>query len=698
MKKISFICLTGLLWMWTAGVGSETIYLNRGPLDPPEGLLVSQKWPDENKNQDYFMLQLKGPVVEGVKEILTKNNVKLLQYIPQNTFIVRMNRKAWMRVSRLPFVRWIGQYSNYFRISPSYSLTTIFNLQEHKKVIAKFFEGADVLSLSQKLKKGGAIVFQEGEDSLRVIGTREQIYILESFPDLEWLQEDLEFELLSSDFDGTALTGYESGNFLMDVNALHALGVTGKTQILGYSDTGLDTGINDETLHKDFQGKILKAYFAEKDNWKDPKGHGTHIGGLLVGNGALSEGKIRASAYEAQLVVQSLMLEGVLRVPLDIGRVIFAPAYQDGVRIHSNSWGAAIKWIGYPAYTVSVDKFIWEHPDFVALFPSGNSGADMDQNGVVDVGLIYVPGNCKNCITVGASENVILTGGAQLNWQIAGLKDSKWMVDPIASDLMSDRGNGIAAFSSRGPTSDGRLKPDIVAPGTNILSTRSHISSGELWGIYNEDYIWLGGTSTSTPLVASGLALLREYLQVQKQIDSPSAALLKALLMNGAKDLYPGQFGVRDAQQEIPHVRPNVQEGWGLVSLEQSVLDTEFRKILFYDEKEGLATGEEKVYHVDLSFAGPVSVTLVYMDAPSASSASRLLVNDLDLEVIDSSGKLYFPNGLAQKDEMNNVEGIDIPTPPLGTLTVKIKAFNVPSGIQSKQPYACVISGGINQK
>ena len=198
--------------------------------------------------------------------------------------------------------------------------------------------------------------------------------------------------------------------------------------------------------------------------------------------------------------------------------------------------------------------------------------------------------------------------------------------------------------------------------------------------------------------MASGLALLREYLQVQKQIDSPSAALLKALLMNGAKDLYPGQFGVRDAQQEIPHVRPNVQEGWGLVSLEQSVLDTEFRKILFYDEKEGLATGEEKVYHVDLSFAGPVSVTLVYMDAPSASSASRLLVNDLDLEVIDSSGKLYFPNGLAQKDEMNNVEGIDIPTPPLGTLTVKIKAFNVPSGIQSKQPYACVISGGINQK
>lgn len=133
------------------------------------------------------------------------------------------------------------------------------------------------------------------------------------------------------------------------------------------------------------------------------------------------------------------------------------------------------------------------------LFSAGNNGTDTNQNGVFDSDSIGQPGTAKNVVTVGASENLRATGGYNPGGDCTRW-GSCWPNDfgttPLSNDTPSDNANGMAAFSSRGPTDDGRIKPDIVAPGTNILSTRSHqAQAGTGWGSYNGDYIFEGGTS-----------------------------------------------------------------------------------------------------------------------------------------------------------------------------------------------------------
>ena len=116
-------------------------------------------------------------------------------------------------------------------------------------------------------------------------------------------------------------------------------------------------------------------------------------------------------------------------------------------------------------------------------------------------------------------------------------------MNPLAHDHVSDSPDGLAAFSSRGPTLDGRTKPDIVAPGTNIISTRSSVASGSGWGIVDGDYMYDGGTSMATPFAAGASALVREFYTRTYALD-PSAALVKATLVNGAQGaVAPGQYG-----------------------------------------------------------------------------------------------------------------------------------------------------------
>ncbi|MFL7792053.1 MAG: S8 family serine peptidase, partial [Anaerolineae bacterium] len=114
--------------------------------------------------------------------------------------------------------------------------------------------------------------------------------------------------------------------------------------------------------------------------------------------------------------------------------------------------------------------------------------------------------------------------------------------DPVRSDAISDEPWGLAAFSSRGPAPDGRVRPDLVAPGTNILSARSHHSAASYAYPYGDDYAFASGSSQATPIASGAAALARQWYTSQGII-TPSAALLRATLIHGATGLSPGQYG-----------------------------------------------------------------------------------------------------------------------------------------------------------
>lgn len=317
------------------------------------------------------------------------------------------------------------------------------------------------------------------------------------------------------------------------------------------------------------------------------------------------------------------------------------------------------------------------------MFAAGNSGADLDKDGRIDPGTVSTPSTSKNCLSVGASENEEAVGGIQKKH--IDLRNGKdvWGVEPIASDTLSNNRNGLAAFSSRGPTQDGRIKPDVVAPGTNILSTRSkHPAAQPMWGVYNDEYLWSGGTSMATPLVAGTAALVREYLAKQKNMERPSAALVKNILMHTAFDIFPGQYGEvgKEKGQEILTARPTADAGFGRVDADRA---TQLDGMLIIDEKSGVGTEDVQNYKFTAT-GGRIEATLVWTDAPGSPTAAKALVNDLKLEAIAEDGTV-----VAVQDDVNNFEFLKIENAS-GVYKLRVTGFNIPVG--GRQPYSLVVS------
>jgi len=505
-------------------------------------------------------------------------------------------------------------------------------------------------------------------------------------------------------------------------------GLDGEGQIIGVADTGLDAGVNDATMHDDFEGRVHSIHswaipgglhtFMDNALWDDGAsdlevGHGTHVSGSVLGNGTKSGGEIRGMAHNARLVFQAVeqwadwkqnvtsqygLADGyyLLGIPDDLND-LFQQAYNDGVRIHTNSWGGVeddagnVIYSQYTAQSQDIDEFVWSHKDMVILFAAGNEGIDVNANGVIDTDSLCVQGTAKNCITVGASENNRSTGGYQNTYN--QLWGADYPANPIKDDTPSNNPEGMVAFSSRGPCDDGRIKPDVVAPGTNILSVRSSVASGHGWGLLpaadpNQPfYMYMGGTSMATPITAGTVALIRQYL-MNACLHTPTAALMKAMLIHGAVQMQ-GQYAPSEAGAV-----PNGNQGWGRIDLNRSLFPEYPVKVEFRDNaSDALGTGEHKEYSFNLvNTAAPFRATLVWTDFPSDPATGGGLVNTLRLSVSAPDGT----NTQGTPDD-NNVQQVVIGTPQAGMYTVRVDGMNVATQATSgaKQDFALVVSAGL---
>jgi hypothetical protein len=684
--RVIFLCLILTLLPLAAGMASGPyIHLKYADFDPLAGepALPPDLRTAPHPNQvAYYLVQFDGPVQPEWRAGLEALGMEAMEYVPDFAFLIRATPEMADTAAHLDHVRWVGLFHPAYRIDPR-----LLEAPPSGAVKVQLFPDEPASPVEDEIVRAGGKINESNDESLAATLSPGAIRRVARQRGVSWIEPKLERKLHNN-----------VGRGIMNVPSLWTgFGIYGSGEKVAIADTGLDTG-NTSTISADFYGRVFKYYKLGRPNkWDDPNGHGTHTCGSILGNGSLSGSNpathnystsFAGSAPEAQLIIQSILdvLGGLGGIPANLGD-LFLPPYNDGARIHSNSWGAANAGL-YDTDARNLDTFAWNHRDMTILFSAGNEGTDANSNGVIDLDSMSTPATAKDCITVGAIENYRLSGGAQSTY------GAYWPTDypaaPIYGDKVSNNSSGMAAFSSRGPCDDGRIKPDICSPGTNIISARSHVSgAGTLWGVYDANYTYSGGTSMSTPLTAGACALLREYYRTQKSYSTPTAALIKGTLINGARDIYPGQYGT-GAYLEVP-TRPNSIEGWGAVDLASILILSGLREFRYDDYTTGLSTGGSRVYNYTLNGStSPFRVSLVWTDYPGALYASPALVNDLDLTVNPPGGGTLRGNGTT--DRTNNVEGVDITSPAVGSYTVTVTAYNVPSG---PQPFALVVSGDL---
>lgn len=338
----------------------------------------------------------------------------------------------------------------------------------------------------------------------------------------------------------------------------------------------VDSGVDDS--HHALNGRVIGKYPSEADTDRDINGHGTHIAGTIIANGRADETRetygtqttgfiaFQGMAPNASLVIEQFGMTGK-ETRTEYEDFFLRPHKAHGARISNNSWNVRmsnfvdpqIPYRDIDAYTV--DRFAYDRPDLLIVFAAGNDGL---RSCPAQIGGFAA---AKNVITVGASMS-----DRPVTDEVDRGDERMLVYYPNGNRKDLTHEDDVAKFSSRGPTKEGRLKPDIVAPGVAILSTASkYVKGGDRGGTAtrlqrseDDNYDYATGTSTAAPVISGCAALLRQALSrpphsyAAKDITS---ALLKALLINGAKLLPTG---------DNPE-GPNNRQGYGRVDMEATM-------------------------------------------------------------------------------------------------------------------------------
>jgi len=651
------------------------------PLAQGPALAAANLHSADATDSDYILIQTLHPLSKDMKSELTNMGVVILEYVPDDTYLCNYTGTDLDRIRSLAYVVWVNIYMQGFKVAPSLTTRPVAAPAGVRNLLDIAAAPASTLSTAPKVVD---VVFHANVDTQSIRDKLAAAAHLDA-SDLNILPHKLRLNVQTKYLN--ALAGIDEVRHIEEVlpMKLHnniarvilnlepppipATVFEGQGQTVAVADTGFDRGSTTD-VHAAFTGRVARLYALGRANANDPDGHGTHVAGSVLGDGdsAILGHRIRGTAPAARLVLQSVLDSGggLGGLPDDLNDLFQPPYDDDGVRIHTNSWGSTLGDGRYNSNSSEVDEFVWEHRDCVVCFSAGNEGVDRTaESGVIDPKSITPPATAKNCITIGATEND--RPNFSLTYQQAfGATD--YPANPIASDRMANDPDGMVAFSSRGPTTDGRIKPDVVAPGSYILSTRSRDTSDTGWAESADPlYFFIGGTSMATPLVAGCAAVVRQYLAAQRQITTPSAALVKAMLINGAQDVV-GQYVPSEAGGI-----PNNAEGFGRVDMAATLSES----IQLRDEATALDAGDEETTTVTVGEGASLKVTLVWTDRPGST-----LQNDLDLIVRTADGQERHgnvsPNSTAF-DRDNNVEQVVWENVPAGDVDIIVRAHRIPS-------------------
>ncbi|RQD84659.1 hypothetical protein D5R95_05645, partial [Methanosalsum natronophilum] len=600
-----------------------------------------------------YLIQFSERFGPDVKNTLESMNMKVHAYYPMFTFLVEDTQGRSLNTLRANIpqkIRWMGKYYPEYRY-PRGLLTTTQQLDTEKNPYY-------LLLTSPLPGTYEDIYIQEMPDGLYM--AKYNLYPHElkeiiALPNMLYVHASVPLQIMNNQARGIMESSFywneryrtphiipmpdEEPDLVLEY-------MEGAKVTFAVSDTGLDSGDVDGFVSEEFRRytvdpeadfphlrevgtRVLSIFdIAGDDDRSDVHGHGTHCAGSILANAyhtglygdlflnRLIWGGFAGSAPEGNLIFlaashnhrEDLPPGNLHGLDINLPASLLHPD-NDIVDIYSHSWGSVDPFLGYGGYC-SVARFfdtvLWNdvgadgNPRKLVFQAAGNDGQDRNLDGIINRDSLSTTATAKNIVTVGASENSRpLYPENPFYTRYKDMDVESFPSNPIHDDNIANDPRGLAAFSSRGPTQDFRIKPDIVAPGTNVVSVLS--SDADLphffdrGGAYNEVYTIMSGTSMATPLAAGAAGVLKEYTsdRIRRPLAQIPSYALKAILLTATEEMYPGQYdedqypdidmekpeyGPGDPvplnpdypfrpRKEIPFVAPNTDEGWGRLNV-----------------------------------------------------------------------------------------------------------------------------------